>query len=206
MIKAVLFDMDGVLVSAVEIHKLSFNMALQDVCGFELTDEEHLGYFNGLPTKKKIEKLMEQDRVNPAQIQDIFNKKQNYTIDAINNECKLDFIKQDLHIYLKAWGLKLACVTNSIRKTTELMLDKTGQLQYLDLIVTNEDVSKPKPNPEGYLKAMEYFGAKPEEVLICEDSPHGIQAAQDSGGIVIQVSGPEEVDIALFKKYLKDRL
>jgi HAD superfamily hydrolase (TIGR01509 family) len=52
------------------------------------------------------------------------------------------------------------------------MLDKALILDYFDLIVSNQDITKAKPDPEMYLKAIDTFGLKPDEVIIVEDSPH----------------------------------
>lgn len=56
-----------------------------------------------------------------------------------------------------------------------------------ELLVSQEDVSRPKPDPEGFLKAMEYFSVVPENTIIFEDSEDGIQAALESGGCVMRV-------------------
>ena len=53
---------------------------------------------------------------------------------------------------LRIREIHVACFTNSIRETTTLMLRKTGILDMFELVITNQDVENPKPNPEGYLK------------------------------------------------------
>ena len=60
--------------------------------------------------------------------------------------------------------------------------------------MSNEDVIKPKPDPEIYLKAMNKLGLKSEEVVIVEDNINGIQAAKASGGNVLEVKNTEEVN------------
>ena len=72
-----------------------------------------------------------------------------------------------------------------------------------DMIVTNQDVTYPKPNPEGYNKIVSHFNLNKKYVYIVEDSPKGIQAAEASGCNVIQVKNPDEVSYQNLRKYIK---
>ena len=67
-------------------------------------------------------------------------------------------------------------------------MNKANLMQYVDLIVSNEDVSKAKPDPEMYQKAIERFGLRPEECVVVEDNPNGIQAGKASGAYVLEVA------------------
>lgn len=191
MIKAVLFDLDGVLVDATEWHYESLNEALQEVAGFIINRDEHITTFNGIPTKKKLEILIEQKRLSKNLFDEVWKKKQEKTLDVIERNAIVDHTKIRLHEGLNS--IKKVCVTNSIRKTALLMLEKTGQLKYMDFVISNEDVQEPKPSPEGYLNAMKKLELKPNECLIVEDSPKGIQAAQNSSGFVFEVTGYSDV-------------
>ena len=66
--------------------------------------------------------------------------------------------------------------------------------RYLDLVVSNEDVARAKPDPEMYRKAIEQFQLSPNEVLILEDHDHGIEAARASGANVLIVRTTEDVN------------
>jgi len=74
------------------------------------------------------------------------------------------------------------------------MVRQSGLDEYFELLVSNEDVSRPKPDPEIYSTAMTRIGVKPSETIIVEDSPHGLEAARRSGAHVCQVSGFADVD------------
>jgi HAD superfamily hydrolase (TIGR01509 family) len=82
------------------------------------------------------------------------------------------------------------------------MLQSAHLYEYLDVIIGNDEVSKSKPDPEMYLVAMKKLGVKPEETLIVEDSPHGIEAAKASGAHVYEVKGVEDVHLGLFADIL----
>ena len=82
------------------------------------------------------------------------------------------------------------------------MLTKIGVIDLFDYILTNQDVNKSKPDPEGYEAIVQFFKFKKEDVIIVEDSPKGKQAAYASGCNVIEVENPSEVNIDLFKEIL----
>lgn len=191
MIRLICFDLDGVLVDACEIHRVALNKALTYLGLPEISMEDHISKFNGLPTKAKLRHLGYDEK----SVDVINSTKQKMTMEAIMEGIGYDYDKQALLFYLKEYFpyLKLACVTNSIRKTTLCML-KNADIDYLfDLIITNEDVVNPKPSPEGYLKAMNTFEVYPSETLIIEDSDFGYKAAIDSGAKVLRVKDPSEV-------------
>jgi len=202
-IKLVIFDLDGVLVDACEWHRLSLNKALKIISNYEISEEEHKTTFNGIPTKVKLEKLVEMKRIDREDCEKIYNLKQELTIETIEENAKHRSEKVQMIKALKESGIKVACFTNSIRETATLMLLKTGVLNQLDLLITNQDVKKPKPHPEGYNKIVEEYGLEPSSVIIVEDSPKGMQAALASGCNVISVNNPEEVEFKIFEEYLK---
>lgn len=193
-IKAVIFDLDGVLVDMCENHRLALNMALQEICQFEIALDEHIETFNGLPTKKKLQILASQKRVSKKDFKRIEQLKQDKTIELIHSNLCVDAEKTFMHFKLGLLKIQLACVTNSIRLTAIMALNQTGQLKYLQELITAQDVEEPKPSPEGYLLAMKKMNVKPTECLVVEDSPKGIEAGKKSGARVHIVSGPSEVN------------
>ena len=206
MIKAIIYDLDGVLVDATEWHYESLNEALMEVAGFKIKLEEHLATFNGLPTRKKLEILHEQGRLPKELFTKVWNRKQEKTFEVIEKNAFVDPTKIRLHKGTKNY--RKACVTNSIRKSANLMLEKTGQLGFMDIVISNEDVSTPKPSPEGYLKAISQLRLESKECLIIEDSPKGIAAAKSTNSPVYEVSGYLEVTLENILKiiYQFDRL
>jgi len=199
--KAVLFDLDGVLVNMPEGHYESLNKALS-LFGAHIGRDEHESYFNGLPTSKKLQELEKQGRL-PTGLREFINDvKQKHTKEIIPKYCQPDYSKIILLEHLKKGGLLIACCSNSIKETLHLMLKSAHLFDYFDLIIGNDEVTNPKPHPEIYLTAMKKLKVQPEEVIIVEDSPHGIKAAQDSGARVIIVRGTEDVHLSLFEDIL----
>lgn len=202
MYKAVLFDLDGVLVDACEWHRTSLNDALREICNYEISMEDHYKEFNGIPTKVKLKKLSDMGVIDTSCFKAVESLKQQKTIEVIN---KLAFVRQEkieLMEYLKQKNIKIVCYTNSICETATLMLEKTGIKQYFDLIVTNQDVNKPKPDPEGYNYCINTLALSKNEVIIIEDSDKGFQAAIASGAKVIRVKNQDDVTIDLIRSYI----
>lgn len=199
--KAVLFDLDGVLVNMPDGHFEALNTVLR-MFGTEINKEEHYSYFNGLPTRKKLEELERQGRL-PAGLREFINElKQQYTKHVIPRYCVPDYSKIILLEHLKQRGIKIACCSNSIRETLHLMLKSAELFDQFDLIIGNDEVKNPKPHPEIYLTAMKRLGVQPEECIVVEDSPHGIASGKASGATVYEVRGVHDVDTSLFEDIL----
>jgi beta-phosphoglucomutase-like phosphatase (HAD superfamily) len=200
-IKAVLFDLDGVLVDATEWHYDALNRALA-LFGYTISRYEHLTTYNGLPTRKKLE-MLSVEKGFPRGLHSLTHKiKQKYTREEILRNCTPVFEKEFMVHQLKRDGYKLGCCSNSIRDSLELMLRGAGLIELFDFLASNEDVKNPKPDPEMYLAAFKKLKLKPEECVILEDAGHGIEAAKRSGGRLCQVSGFNDVDYARVKNFI----
>lgn len=199
--KAILFDLDGVLVNMPDGHYEALNRALA-LFGVKIEREEHMRMFNGLPTRKKIEELEKSGRL-PRGLKEFLNSvKQKHTKEIIPKYCPPDYSKIILLQHLKERGFLLACCSNSVKETLHLMLKSAHLFDFFDLIIGNDEVQNPKPHPETYLYTFKKLGVEPHECLIIEDAPPGIASAKASGAMVIEVRGPEDVNLALFEKIL----
>ncbi len=192
-IACVLFDLDGVLVDATEWHYDALNRSLR-LFGFDITRYEHLSNYNGLPTRKKLQMLTVEKGLPSALHSMLGRLKQVYTRDEILTRCRPVFEKEYMLSRLKAEGYRMAVCSNSIRESLAMMIHQSGLDDYFEFLVSNEDVSRPKPDPEIYLSAITQMGVSPSATLIVEDSPHGVEAARRSGAHVCQVSGFTDVD------------
>ncbi len=191
-IKAILYDLDGVLVDACDCHYESLNRALMSVCGFKISPREHNTTFNGLPTKSKLDLLNSQGRVAAEDFTNVNALKQQYTMEILANMI-VDPGKVELHENVATLDIETACVTNSIRQSAETMLRNTGQLDYMSFVISNQDIVHPKPCAEGYVVAMVRLEVLPCDTLIVEDSLKGIQAAESTGAHVLRVANAAEV-------------
>lgn len=191
-IKAILFDMDGVLIDAKEWHYETLNSALA-VLGMNISRTEHLAVYDGLPTRKKLE-ILSRTQGLPPRLHDFLNAlKQKMTYQVIIEKCRPLFHHEYALGRLTREGKRVAVCSNSVRSTVETMMQQSNLLKYLDFFLSNQDVSKAKPDPEIYLTAIDRLKLQPSECLILEDNDHGIQAARSSGAHVMVVGSVNDV-------------
>ena len=193
-IKAVIFDMDGVLIEAKDWHYDALNRAL-GLFGHSISRYDHLVTFDGLPTATKLE-MLTLERGLPAALHEFINElKQKYTLELVHQHCKPRFYHEYALSMLKKKGYRIACGSNSVRNSIEVMLEKSNLMRYMEMVVSAQEVSEPKPSPEMYLKIMSSLELDPSECLIVEDNENGIKAAQSSGAHVLIVKEVEDVNM-----------
>ena len=189
-IKLIIFDLDGVLVEAKNLHFEALNKALGNE--YSISWKEHLSKYDGLKTNQKLE-MLTQDKGLPIELHpQIWEDKQKYTLEELRS-LKPNQTLQSLMLSLSEEGYKLAVCSNSIRKTVLTVLSKLGIMEFMDLVVSNEDVKNSKPHPEMYWKTISMMSCLPEETLIVEDSPYGLLAASRSKSHILRVKNPQEV-------------
>ncbi len=203
MIKLILFDLDGVLVDTKKIHFATFNEAISEIAGpsYAISWEEHLGLYDGLKTFQKLEMMSQRKNLSRDVHMDVWTLKQKLTLHHLR-KIKPHPRLQELLVKLNADGYKIGCCTNSIRKTVHTVLSKLDIIEYFDVIMSNEDVSKCKPYPEIYWKAIIDIGCLAEETLILEDSPYGLLAAHRTKANLLRVSDLEDITY----NHIKERI
>ena len=193
MIKHIIFDLDGVLVDARELHYHALNLALSEIGQeYKIEREEHLSSYDGLPTSKKLEMLTVSKGL-PSDLHDkVWLLKQEKTINLIN---RMNFDTRMMKILrsLKESNYSIHVASNSVKNTVKMMLLRRGLIEYIDEIFSNEDVKNAKPNPEIYLQSIIKAGVSPKETLIIEDSHIGRKAAIESGAHLFPVRNPDDV-------------
>lgn len=190
MIKGILFDLDGVLVDAVTLHRNAFIKAIKPYKTISVN--YHQKYLNGLPTRKKLEKLG-------------FNKEKIEEINKIKQKITQQLIPKLIHPIpevvftinkVKEQGLPFAICSNCVRETVKLVLEAI-KLSGHSFFISNEDVLHPKPNPEMYNTAIKRLGLKPSQVLIVEDTEIGLDAANATGAHCFRIPNPYKISKVL---------
>ena len=203
MIKLVIFDLDGVLVEAKTIHFDALNEALG--LKYAIEWNEHLSKYDGLKTNQKLEMLTQEKGLPIKLHKQVWDEKQRLTLQKLHNLEESPQLQVCISS-LSNQGYKIACCSNSIRKTVLTVLSKLGIIEYFDLILSNEDVKNSKPHPEIYWKAISMIGCLPEETLIVEDSPFGLLAANRSKSHVMRVESPRDVTYNNIHKHLNNKI
>ncbi len=203
MIKLVIFDLDGVLVEAKNIHYESLNKALDPQ--FAINWDEHLLTYDGLKTNQKLEMLHIKKGLPQELFKQVWDKKQYYTLKSLKELKPSPQLQVCMDLLIQS-GYKLAVCSNSIRKTVLTVLSRLDIIDRFDLILSNEDVQNSKPHPEIYWKAISMMGCLPEETLIIEDSPFGLLAANRSKSHVMRVESPKDITYNNIYKYLNNQI
>lgn len=202
-IKAILFDMDGVLIDAKDWHYEALNQALA-IFGMEINRYDHLVTYDGLPTKKKLE-MLTLERGLPRALHSFINDmKQEFTFQLGYAKCKPTFNHQYALSHLKAKGYRMAACSNSIRKTMEILFERAALNTYFDFYLSNEDVKESKPHPEMYTTAIQRMSLQPNECLILEDNENGIKAARASGAHLLIIHDVHEVNLENITKRIDE--
>ena len=191
-IKLIIFDLDGVLVEAKNIHYDALNEALGKE--YSISWNEHLSTYDGLKTNQKLDMLSERKGLPTTLHTDIWNHKQKLTLQKLK-QLEPSNVLIELMNSLVERGYKIAVCSNSIRKTVLTVLSKLGIMEYMDLVISNEDVQNSKPHPEMYWKGISMMSCLPEETLIVEDSPYGLLAAARSKSHILRVKNTKEVTL-----------
>jgi HAD superfamily hydrolase (TIGR01509 family) len=203
MIKLIIFDLDGVLVEAKQIHYEALNKALGEK--YSISWDEHLSVYDGLKTNQKLNMLTQHKELPVKSHSKIWSDKQKYTLEALSNLQPNAQLQVCMNSLISN-GYKLAVCSNSIRKTVLTVLSKFDIIDRFDLILSNEDVKNSKPHPEMYWKAMSMMECLPEETLIVEDSPYGLLAASRSKAHVMRVGSPKEITYNNIYKHLNNQV
>ena len=201
-IKAIIFDMDGVLIDAKEWHYDALNQALEFYGYPAISRNQHLEIYNGLPTKEKLAKYGPTADLSSEEKQIINDKKQEFTSVAVETSCKPFQLHHEALETLQGEGYKLAVCSNSIRASVESMLGKADLLKFFEFFMSNQDVTRPKPHPDIYVDAIARLGLKPDEVLVCEDNIRGITSAMHSGAYILEIGTVEDVNYKNIKQAL----
>ncbi len=202
-IKAVIFDMDGVLIEAREWHYEALNRAL-GLFGMEISRYDHLVTYDGLPTRKKLQ-MLTLERGLPEALHEFINEmKQVYTLEIVYAKCKPVFQHQYALSRLRAAGYRMAVCSNSILQTMDLMLQKASLVDFFEFYLSNEDVKKPKPDPEMYDTAIRRLQLEPAECLVVEDNANGIRSARDAGAHLLEVSDVAEVNYSNIVRRIRE--
>ena len=198
--RVIVFDLDGVLFDGVKIHFDSLNAALAEVDERYVISEDDAPSFNGIPTRRKLEKLADERDFPRDMFDRVWSRKQEIASQSLG-DIDVDERSVKLLETLKGCGYRICVASNSIRDTVETVLTRKGLMPFVDFYMSNEDVVNGKPDPEMYVKCFEHEGVSPGECIVLEDSFVGRTAAHRSGAHVLPVKNPGDVTFEKIDRY-----
>jgi beta-phosphoglucomutase family hydrolase len=191
MIRAVIFDMDGVIVESEHIHIEAEQQTMLKHGVHISADELHT--YTGTTAEFMFTELIKNYRLNTT-FERIFNEKEEILFKLLEKETRPTKGVIELLKKLKRKGIKLAIASSSHRKLIEYILRRLDIEGLFDFVVSAEDIAHSKPNPEIFLKSAWGLKVKPAECLVVEDAKLGIEAAKSAGMKVIGYRNPNSGD------------
>jgi HAD superfamily hydrolase (TIGR01509 family) len=188
MIRALIFDMDGVIIDSEPVHIQLTLDVLKDV-GVTPRDEE-IYEFIGVRNEEMWDTLKKRHGINES-VEELLARQKAYKIERFFNS-KLEPIDGllDLLRAAKRREMKIVLATSSPRYFAKYILKAVKASVFFDELVTADDILKSKPDPEIFLKAADAIGVLPEECLVIEDACFGVMAAKDAGMKCIGFKNP----------------
>lgn len=172
--RAVVFDLDGTIVDSVELIVVSFQHAIREVLGREISREESIAYV-GRPLREQMTIF------SPEHADELVDSYREFNHREHDRMLKLyDGILHLLNGLEKA-GVKVGLVTSKSRYTTQMAFDLTGIESYFDATICADESPKNKPSPDPILACLEELGIPPGDAAYVGDSPADIQAARAAG-------------------------
>lgn len=198
--KAVIFDMDGVLVDSQPYH---FKADIDTMAEYGvIKDQKFYESFAGTLTADRMRTLKEMFGLD-VPVEEMTIKRENMILDIMGKDDikPVSGIPEFLRS-IKEKGLTTAVASSSDYKLINLILDRLKIAKYFDSVTSGSDVKRGKPSPDVFLLAAERIGIEPSECLVVEDSENGVKAAKAAGmkalGYINPTSGKQDLSLADF--------
>ena len=179
--RAVVFDLDGTVVDSVELIIVSFQHAIREVLGREISREESISWV-GMPLREQME------RFSPGHADELVETYREFNHREHDRMLTLYEGIEDLLHGLRKAGVKVGLVTSKSRYTAQMAFDLTGVEAYFEATVCAGEASGNKPAPDPIIACLEELGVEPTASVYVGDSPADIQAAVAAGAGAVAVS------------------
>lgn len=186
MIRAVIFDLDGTLIDALDGHVMTLNRAFA-AKGYPEQKPKEIYKYYGQTAEEIIRELLKKPRIN-AEVEEIARLKREVYKETNGTYVRLLPGTRELIRALHSKKVPMAVASSANRRGIDEVLDKTGIAKYFSAIVSANDIKNSKPNPEIFLKAAKALNAAPKDCIVFEDSPWGVMAAKAAGMKCIAVA------------------
>ncbi len=175
---AFLFDMDGTMADNMQYHLQAWERAV-DEAGSDLKGDALMEQLYG-KNAEVIERIFGQGKISDDQVKKISENKEKYYHELYVSHIKLLPGLKDFLTEAQGMGVQLAIATAGLKENVWFIVDHTGTRRLFSAFISDEDVQRSKPDPETFISAAGALDISPEQCIVFEDSPKGIQAARDA--------------------------
>ena len=186
MIKGIIFDLDGVLLSTDEYHYMAWK-SIADKLGIYF-DKQINNKLRGVSRMDSLEIILGENNHFSVTEKEMLAEEKNDLYRKYLAELKPSVVENSVRETLdkiRAAGIKTAIGSSS--KNTKYILERTDLTHYFNAISDGNNITKSKPDPEVFLKAAEYIGLSPSECIVVEDAHAGIDAAKAGGFTAVAI-------------------
>lgn len=197
--KAVIFDMDGVLVNSEPLH-FKIEYKIFESLGFSVPHEQMIK-FAGL-SQIEFWKILKRKFNLEKSIDELLENDYRERVRFFNEIDHLDPVSgiPELLETIRSGNIKTAIASSSFAELIDIVMKKLGLIDFFDVIVSGHEVEQGKPEPDIFLRTAEKLGVKPGECLVIEDSENGVRAAHSAGikcvGFYNPDSGIQDLSLA----------
>lgn len=191
--KAFLFDLNGTIIDDMHYHAKAWHQILTNDLGADLTWDEVKVQMYG-KNREVLNRIFGEDHFSDEKADKLSVEKEKYYQEAYKPHLELIKGLRDFLAKADAQNIKMAIASAAITDNIDFIVDNLDIRHYFDAFVSADDVENSKPDPETFLKAAEKLHIKPEDCIVFEDAPKGVEAAQNAGMrcIVITTAHPKE--------------
>ena len=201
-IKAVLFDMDGVIFDTERDYLKEWEVIFKKY-GYKMKKEIYISVMGR--GRKKVKEIFKEKFGEDLPIDKMYIEKDKMLKEAVeNNKVPLKEGALELLEFLKENGYKIALATSAKRERVKIQVRHAKIENIFDAIVCSEDITNPKPDPEIFLKAAEKVCVNPENCIVIEDSEAGIKAAFNAKMMGFHVEDLKKADESILKYSYKN--
>lgn len=186
MLKAVIFDLNGVIIDDEKIHQKAWRQFYEKK-GLNLTKNDYKQKVLGRTVKDTLEYLYNY-QLTEEELNQLASERIDIAIELVKNKLKLPDGLRKLLVLLNKNKIPLAIATSSRARYVDFVTDEAKIRKHFKFILTAQDVSRGKPHPEIYLKTAEKLEVYPNDCVVFEDSISGIMAAKKAGMKVIAIT------------------